>query len=266
MTRILITGGRGVLGSALTPQLLEAGHKVYGTSRHAQQNAASRVEWRQLDLSKGIGLAEAVAGVDVIVHAASDPVRANVVDVEGTGQLLQQAKAAGVSHFVYVSIVGIDRIPFSYYRHKLAAEQLVEAGGIPWSIVRITQFHALIDRALKPLTRLPVAFLPTDFQFQLISPDEAAQATFQAVQAGPSERLPDVGGPEVATLGDLVSPWLAARGERRTVWCLPIPGQVADGFRKGYNTCPDHRYGKITWAEWLAETYASSQYAVSSPQ
>ena len=266
MTRILITGGRGVLGSALTPQLLEAGYKVYGTSRQPRQDADAPVEWRQLDLAKGIGLAEAVAGIDVIVHAASDPARSQTVDVEGTRHLLQHAKQAGVSHFVYVSIVGVDRIPFRYYQHKLAAERLLEAGDIPWSIQRITQFHALIDRFLKPLTRLPITFLPTDFRFQLISPTEAARATFQAVQSGHSGHLPDVGGPEVATLGELVSPWLAARSERRAIVRLPLPGQVADTFRKGYNTCPDHRYGKITWLEWLEETYGSPQYAVSGTQ
>lgn len=256
MTRILVTGGKGVLGSALIPQLLKAGYQVSATSRRPPKVKASLVDWRRLDLTTDSDLSNVVAGIDTIVHAASNgAMRTHTIDVTGTHRLLDYAEKAGVQHFLYISIVGIDRIPFAYYKHKLAAEQHVKMAKLPWSILRITQFHSLIDMFVKPLTRLPMALLPTDFKFQTIAPVEAARSVLEAVQAGPGEMFPDVGGPEVFTLGDMLRPWLAARGERRWVARLPIPGQVGDGFRQGFNTVPGNRYGKITWQEWLAEQY-----------
>ena len=91
----------------------------------------------------GDGLAAAVAGVGVIVHCASDPLRPRV-DIEGTGNLLQAARTAGTSHLVHPSIVGIDRVPYRYYQAKLQAERLLQASGLPWTILRATQFHQLV--------------------------------------------------------------------------------------------------------------------------
>jgi hypothetical protein len=71
--------------------------------------------------------------------------------VDGTARLLDQARAAGVHHFIYISIVGIDQIGYSYYQHKLAAERLIEASGLSWSILRATQFHYLVDKLLHML-------------------------------------------------------------------------------------------------------------------
>ncbi|HXV59440.1 MAG TPA: SDR family oxidoreductase [Vicinamibacteria bacterium] len=255
MTRVLITGGTGVLGRQLVAPLLEAGHVVRISSRGPRRSGfPDEVEWSQTSLSSGVGLAEAVLGVDTIVHAASTPIAAQKVDVEGTGALLHHAKAAGVSHVLYISIVGIDGFPFSYYRAKRTTEQLIEAGPVPFTILRATQFHDLLDeRFLPPLFKLPlVAFVPTDLKFQVIDSGEVATRMIELVSAGPSGRVPDVGGPEVLTMGQLAAAWMPARGIRRKVVHLPLPGRAAAAFRRGQNTCPDHRYGRITWSEYLS--------------
>ena len=138
--------------------------------------AGITVEWARASLETGEGLDTAVAGTEVIIHAASSSTRrAQQVDVVGTERLLAAAHRAGVGHFIYISIVGIEQVPFPYYRYKLAAEKLVEAGGgpevqtlgrwpggqegdgpplvveaggVPWSILRTTQFHNLLDLLL----------------------------------------------------------------------------------------------------------------------
>jgi uncharacterized protein YbjT (DUF2867 family) len=218
------------------------------------------VEWAQASLENGSGLAEAVAGANVVLHAASSPVKSQV-DVDGTARLLDQAREAGVNHFVYISIVGIDQIGFSYYQNKLAAERLIEASELPYSILRATQFHYLIDKLIRTLTRLPVAFVPTDWQFQSISAGEVADHLVAAVERGhlrsSDGRLPDIGGPEVSRLGEMTRQWMAARGIRRPIVHVPLPGKLSAGFRQGLNTTPQKRAGAITWTEWLAARYGN---------
>lgn len=128
---VLVTGGTGTLGQALTPQLRQAGYTLRVMSRR-DAPAGITVEWARASLETGEGLDTAVAGTEVIIHAASSSTRrAQQVDVVGTERLLAAAHRAGVGHFIYISIVGIEQVPFPYYRYKLAAEKLVEAGGGP---------------------------------------------------------------------------------------------------------------------------------------
>ncbi|MBL8046617.1 MAG: NAD(P)H-binding protein [Anaerolineales bacterium] len=254
MTKILITGGTGVLGRALTPRLIQQGHTVRIMSRSAQPaRLAEGAEWAQAHLETSAGLEAAVAGAPIIIHCASSPMqRTRAADINGTQRLLAAARAAGATHFIYISIVGIERFPtYPYYKIKLEAERLIEASGVPYTILRATQFHDLLDRALKAFSRFPVLFLPKDLQFQLVDAGEVAEALAACVAAGPVGRVADVGGPEVLPSGEIIAAWLAAHGLRRLVFHLPLPFPAAEGFRRGYNTCPQNRQGTITWAGWL---------------
>ncbi len=258
MPTVLVTGGTGVLGGEVVPRLASAGHTVRIMSRGARPAGADpALEWAQADLEMGQGLAEAVAGVEAIVHAATGTMRRPRVDVRGTENLVKAAHDAGTSHLFYISIVGIDRVPFGYYKAKLAAEKLIEEAGVPWSVLRATQFHPLIDMFLHMLVRLPVAALPRDFQFQPIDAGEVAERMVQHLAGGPAGRLPDIGGPQVRSFGDLARAWLKARGKRALVLPLPLPGRTASGFRRGYNCTPGHADGRITWEEWLSQRYAA---------
>jgi uncharacterized protein YbjT (DUF2867 family) len=263
MTRVLVTGGAGGFGRALVPRLVDRGYTVRILSRRPVP-AGITTEWSQADIESGAGLTAALAGVGVVVHAASSSSKhTRQVDVEGTRRLLQVARAAEVAHFAYISIVGIERTPFAYYRHKLAAEALLRDSSLPWSILRATQFHTLIDTYLHGADRLPLFLLPTDLQFQPIDVGDAAERMAECVAAGPGGRLPDIGGPEVLTFGALARAWIEARGRQRRIVHLPLPGSFAAALRQGSNTCPDQRYGRITWAEWLRKTYARPELAAA---
>lgn len=266
MPRVLVTGGTGGLGRELAPRLVSAGYAVRVMSRRSagalrdERNPGGwpEVEWAQADLETGHGLAEAVTGVHIIVHAASNAAyHTQEIDVEGTRRLIEKAKAAGAGHFLYVSIVGIERVPLDYYRHKLAAEAVVAEGGVPWTILRATQFHTLIDGRLQAATRglWPLALLHTDLKFQPIDTGEAAGRICECVVVGPSDRAPDIGGPEVLTFGEMARVWLAARGRRRLILPLSRRDEYAKAVRRGYLTCPERRYGKFTWAEWVRKKY-----------
>lgn len=258
MTRILVTGGNGGLGREVVARLTKVGYTTRVMSRQpSPANLPVEVEWATADLETGAGLREAVTGVDFVIHAASNPRQhTQQTDVEGTRRLIEAVRSINLKHFIHISIVGIEKINYSYYRAKVDGETVVRNGGLPYTILRATQFHTLIDGwLLAPYRNLPFGFVPTDFKFQPIETGEVADRLVQIVGQTPAGLLPDMGGPEVLTLGEMAKQWNATRGKR--FWMLPmyVPGALANGFRNGYNTCPDHRDGAITWAQWSEKKY-----------
>lgn len=158
---VLVTGGTGTLGRRVVDRLRAVGHETRVLSRSGRPGTVTG------DLLTGEGVEAAVRGTNAIVHCASSPSNARRTDVGGTALLLQAAARAGVGHVVFVSIVGVDRNPFPYYRMKLAAERVVERSPVPWTILRATQFHDLILAMVSALGRAPlVAPIPKGFLFQ----------------------------------------------------------------------------------------------------
>lgn len=268
MTRTLLTGATGRLGRVLRPRLASAGHDLRAASRSPPRDGEATIdgetEWVELDLAEGTGIETAVSDVDVVVHAASAPMGdTEAVDVRGTERLLSAADDAGVSNFVYVSIVGVDEIPYSYYEHKVAAERAVESSAVPATILRATQFHSFVDELLGTASRLPVWPLPTTFRVQPVAAADVADAI--STHAGPESagRVAPVGGPAVRSLGELATAYRDARGLRRPIVRLPIPGGIARGFRGGHATCPDRAVGTVTWESWLAERYGGDERSVA---
>ncbi len=278
MTRVLVTGGTGGLGSEVVNKLITAGYQVRVMSRHKRHPGQSpEAEWAQADLATGTGLSEAVAGVDAIIHAATNvgmtledaTLSAFVskallrhdgsVDVQGTKLLLEHARAVGVGHFLYISIVGIEHIPFAYYHHKLQAEALVRESAVPWSIARATQFHSLINVMLRESAKWPVMMLASDFQFQPVDPGDVAEHLCRCLAQGPAGRVRDFGGPEVLKLGDMARTWLELLGKSKPIWRTPLPGKTARALRQGALTCPDEKHGTITWIEWLRQRSAQTE-------
>jgi uncharacterized protein YbjT (DUF2867 family) len=266
MTVTLLTGATGTLGTALRPRLADAGHEVVAASRDPPSGDATAAEWVELDLGEGTGIEAAVGGVEVIVHAATAPQGdTEAVDVEGTKRLLDAAADAGVTNFVYPSIVGVDEIPFSYYEHKLAAEEAIEASSVPETVVRATQFHEFVDGLLSGVAKLPLWPLPTRLESQPIDVREAADEIVRHATPEPAGRVPAVGGPEVLRLGEMAKSYREARGLRRPIVRVPLPGEVASGFRAGEATCPDRTVGTTTWATWLDREYGSGERETETP-
>lgn len=243
----LVTGGTGVLGRRVVERMRAGGVEARVLSRSGRQGTIRG------DLLTGEGLEGAVRGVDTVVHCASNPLRkTRQVDVEGTGGLLEVAAEAGVSHVVYISIVGIDRVPsYPYYRTKLETERVVESSPIPHTILRATQFYDLVLMAIRALERLPVMPVPKGFLGQPVDAGEVAGRLVELALSGPAGRARDVGGPEVRTLEDAAWAYLEITGRGRRILPVPIPGKTARAFREGALTCPDDAYGEIRWEEFL---------------
>ncbi len=259
MPRVLITGGTGGLGSELAPRLAPAGYTVRILSRRPRSPKADpSYEWAQADLVAGDGLADAVAGCDLIMHCATNA-PSGKGDAEAMRNLCAAAEAAGGVQVFYISIVGIDRIPMPYYKAKLACERVLEESSVPWTILRAVQFHSLIDVLLQVLTRVPGLLLmpPAASRFQSMDTGEVADRMVAYAKDGRTGRLPDLAGPEYQTLGQMATTWLEVRRMRRLRVPLPFFGKIVQGFRKGYNCVPEHPQGTITWRDWLQRKYRS---------
>jgi uncharacterized protein YbjT (DUF2867 family) len=254
--KILVTGGTGTLGREVVKNLREAGHRVRVLSR----KPGGGDDWVQGDLTGVAGLDKAVIGTDAIVHtasAAAQPLRLRATDVVGTRRLLALAREAGVRHLVYISIVGIDGVAYPYYRYKVAAEGIVRENIVPWSILRATQFHTLIDTFLSVFSTLPgLAAVPFKWQFQPVDASEVAKRLAVVATGEPGGMLPDFGGPEVRDFKSLAASWLKARDSSKRMVNLPLPFKFSRQFGEGRLLCPDQREGTTTFEQYLERRYA----------
>lgn len=252
---VLVTGGTGALGREVVTQLRATGHRARILSRKAGDGD----DWVQGDLVTGAGLEVAVKQIDAIVHAASDaahPLRYQATDVLGTRRLLAMAREAGVGHAVYISIVGMEGIAFPYYRSKLAAEAVVRDNIVPWSLLRATQFHTLMDIYLGALSKLPgLAIVPFKWQFQPVDAADVARRLVQIVTGKPTGTLPDFGGPEVRDFKSLARSWLAVRRPQKRLVNLWLPFKFSRQVAAGRLLCPDHRDGTVTFEQYLTLRY-----------
>jgi uncharacterized protein YbjT (DUF2867 family) len=196
------------------------------------------------DLRTGAGLAAALSEVDTVIHCATSLRRH---DVTHARNLADAALAAGCPHVVYVSIVGVDEIPLAYYRTKLAVERLLASSGLPWTVLRATQFHDLVLRLCTVQRWSPVLFVPAA-RFQPVDVRDVAARLADLAAGDPSGRVADLGGPRVRPASELAGAYL--RGRRRAVVPVRLPGKVMRGYVRGANLAP--ATGTITFEEFLS--------------
>lgn len=248
---VLVTGASGVLGTAVVAELARRGHWVRAMARGTLQ-LPPRGEQVRADLTTGDGLAGAVDGVDTIVHAATDPVRHKHVDEEGTRRLLEAATDARVAHVIGVSIVGVDEIPYAYYKSKAEMERLVADSGLPWTVQRATQFHDFVLALVQQFARPPLVVVPR-LRVQPVDVRDVADRLAELVAAGPSERATDIGGPAEFRGEALIRRYLAHVGVRRHVVETSLPGAVWKAFREGHNLVPQPAGGHRDFGAYLKE-------------
>ena len=246
--RIVVIGGSGLIGTKLVNRLRQKGHAVVAASPNSGVNTIT-----------GEGLAEALAGAQVVVDLANSPSfedKAALEFFETSGRNLLAAEAtAGVGHHLALSVVGTDRLPASgYLRAKMAQENLIKASGIPYTIVRSTQFFEFIDRIVESgvdgdVIRLSPALL------QPIAADDVADAMADAALGAPVNGTIEIAGPEPVPLDKLARKLLNANGDRREI--------IADVHARYYGTelndrslTPgDHpRLGSIRFEDWLSRS------------
>ena len=243
---VLVTGGTGRLGQLVVARLQDSGADVRVLARHDRPTPQG-VTFFTADLRTGWGIEPAVAGAAAIIHCATS----TRGDAQATRNLVAAAARTGSAHLVYVSIVGIDRIAsWGYPKAKLQAEQIVATSGLPWTILRVTQFYHYCLANARKLSRFPVAPAPAGFTVQPVDPRDVAGRLVELALGEPAGRAPDLAGPQVSTWADLLRGYLTATHRRRWVLPVRIPGTRA--VRNGaLLPPPEHITGSRTWDEFL---------------
>ena len=239
---ILVTGGTGTLGRPVVALLRGAGHDLRVLSRTKAPGVS------QGDLSTTEGLAQALAGTTTVLHLATT---ASSKDAEQSRNLVEACRAANIGHLIFSSIVGVDTIPYSYYRAKRVSERTIEESGIPYTILRATQFHEFIALIVRLQRRMP-ALLSLDIPVQPIAVDEVARRLAGLVGAGPAGRLPDIGGPEQLRLRAAIATIQAASGRPKPVVIIPLLGKTVKAFKRGDHMPGLPGFGKETLGDFAA--------------
>ncbi|WP_430398966.1 SDR family oxidoreductase [Ferrovibrio sp.] len=243
--KVVVIGGSGLIGSRLVRLLAQAGHEAVAASPSRGVNAVT-----------GEGLAAALTGADVVVDSANAPSfeDAAVLDFfsRSSRNLAAAAKAAGVRHLVALSVVGTERLQQGgYFRAKLVQEQSFEKAGLPYTILRATQFHEFVGAIAGAGMKDGVVHLPSAL-LQPVAADDVAQALADVVAAAPANGIVDLGGPEAAPMVDFARRYFTAQGKVQRVVADPAAQYFGIDLTER-SLVPDAaaRRGAISFAAWL---------------
>jgi uncharacterized protein YbjT (DUF2867 family) len=245
---ILVTGGTGRLGRFVVARLVDAKCDVRVLARH-ERDTPPHVTFFTGDLRSGEGIDPAASGVSTIIHCATS----SKGDADATRNLVKAAIRGGAPHLVQPSIVGIDQmVSWGYVKTKLEVERIVENSGLPWTIVRLTQFYDYCFENSAKLAKFPVVSpVPAGFRVQPVDPGDAAARLVELALGEPAGRAPDMAGPQLSTWVDLFRSYLTATHRHRYLIPVRIPGTKA--VRNGaLLPSPGHTVGTRTWDEFLA--------------
>lgn len=257
-----VAGGTGLVGSKVAAQLAAAGEPVRVISRKIPETGSPRwvegVDYRQADLVTGVGLAQALTGVDAVIDTTQGMKRrGRSVLVDGTERLLRMAYRNDIHHGVVLSIVNTDQSRMGYYRTKAAQERKYLDAGAGFRVLRATQFHEFLDMIFRPSSRVGLLPVAKSARFQPIdTADVASELIASVTAADPDMPIRTVGGPEVLSMRRLAEAWKQSRRSRAAVIGMPIPGAFGSFLAEGRNLIPERAVGTVTFEDWLGSSAA----------
>jgi uncharacterized protein YbjT (DUF2867 family) len=245
--KLVIIGGTGLIGSKLVARLKEHGHEAVPAAPNTGVNTIT-----------GEGLAEVLQNASVVVDVSNSPSFEEKAVMEffttSTSNLLKHSAAAGVKHYVALSVVGTERIPDSpYLRAKNAQETLIRAGGIPYTIVHATQFFEFVNRIADEATQGTTVRLPPVL-IQPMAADDVAKAVGRIAVGGPVNGTVDIAGPQAFRFDELIRLGLSARNDPREVVVDPHARYFgAELGERALIPAGEAQLGEMRFQEWLGQ-------------
>ncbi|QOI95953.1 MAG: NAD(P)H-binding protein [Flammeovirgaceae bacterium] len=257
--QILVTGGTGKLGTVLVAQLLKNNFRFEVLTSKKTESAPPSFSLVYGNLVNGEGLENALRGVELIIHCASNFFDHESIDVAGTQKLIDNLDRASVNLLIYVSIVGVNKIPLPYYKSKRKAELIIQQSGFPYLILRFTQFHDfvlhLLDGFEQQSTALPYFEIPDKLQFQSISMDDAT-ATILSTIKSTHKGIIETGGPEILPLNKMAETYLLFKRNHKKLKTFEATDELHKAFTGGKNLTANKLTGGITWEMFLEQNPA----------
>jgi uncharacterized protein YbjT (DUF2867 family) len=252
---IVVTGGTGRIGREVVPLLRAAGREVRVLSRHAEAAPTDDAGVQHFlgDTVEGRGLDAAFAGAGTVLHLAGGARG----DDRAARNVAEAARRGGTGHLILISVVGAGRMPIGYFRAKAEAERIIEGSGVPWTILAASQLHEFLLPLVRGMSRLPITPVPRGLRFEPVHREEVAARLAELALSAPAGRVPDLAGPEVLHLADLVESFA---GRRRPTLRVPLAGPVGRAYRNGDNLVDASAVrGVRTWAEFVRDLASSPE-------
>lgn len=255
MDKILITGGTGHLGQKVAGSHLFNNREIRILSTKTISSHTKNITYYKANLASNTQLKRAINGVDTIIHCASNPKNFEQVDIEGTKNLLKAIDSRNIRHFIYISIVGINKSSYPYYKAKLEVENLLSASGLPYTIVRTTQFHnfvlSMIQNLINSSNDKSILKIPKGLKFQSIATQEVAELLAKTSLEQPKGLLPDFGGAQILSFEEMAACYLKQFQLQYQLKTEITNDTRHELFKSGINLCPDYTFGKETWNTFL---------------
>ncbi|SMB97012.1 SDR family oxidoreductase [Deinococcus hopiensis] len=262
MRTVLLTGGSGLLGQRVIPHLLSHGAQLRLISRRPGREMPS-VTWIQGDLRDPVACQQALDGADTLLHLATQPLKAGA-DLAVADTLFPALCRSGVQHVAYMSITGLERMQgAAYYREKLEIEQRLKGSGVPFTIQRSTQFHEFVAQLLQQLTLGPVTLVPAGVILQPVGAQVVAQRLAQLTLGEPAGRVPDLAGPDAASLTTLARQRPGRAGQNAVI-PLPLPIPLFRAWQGRAAVASDAEVVGEGWASWLTASQRETTGATSA--
>ena len=251
--KIIVIGGTGLIGSKTVAILRKGGHDVVAASPQSGINTIT-----------GEGLKEAMVGAQVVIDLANSPsfedkAVLKFFETSGRNLLAAEAAAGGVRHHVALSIVGIDRSDNGYFRAKVAQEKLIKASGIPYTIIRSTQFLEFLGGIADSSADGNIVKISSRGLFQPIAADDVAAVVADVALAAPRKGIVEIAGPERAPFNEIVRRYLKAVGDSRKVVSDPDARYFGSRIEeRSLVPLGEARLGRIGFDEWLRRLRAAA--------
>lgn len=255
MPRILVIGATGLAGRQVVNESRRRGLETRGLSRNPAraETLDDGVEYVRGDASTGAGLADAMAGVDVVIDVMDGKFgKARKSLPDAAGHLCRAASAAGVKRAVLLSIANVDQVRFAYYQAKAAQERSYREAPVASVVVRATQFHDLVTGVFDAGRRVGITPRFSGARFQTIATADVARVLVDTALARDAADV-TVGGPEALGMDVMARIYRQFTGARGPTVPLPAPGALGRYWRNGLNLVPDNAVAGTTYAQWLEE-------------